>query len=433
MMRKYKGFISYAHKDNENIPIAQTFIDRFKLYANNQNLSSWHDKDINTGQKWFEEIQNAIKNCDFGLLLISEAFVSSTFIQEHEFDILQSLAHEKKIFPILLANTNFESDAAQTKWKQLFEKQFYKFNDKSYVETCMTPDGGTRRHDPGTDSQIEALVNEIKNQLLPLAQDGGNIQKEEESTSFLNFLVDRNKIRQDFKDFIDGDKNKLHIGFIKDNDIPDDIASWIETFSDDRDLRFLKFMLMDSSTDDLISEILNAVEVFRNRYGEKYFEHFYNMYRSDTKKEITISDLLNTLKELFLIRHQKTQEQNWEACQTVWLQEIKSIKEPLLVLLQTDSSFIYKKIKKLLFANNAYVKFVVISSVKNINNDHSNKIFLNKVTGQEIREYLDNKIDIPNHQIESIMQKVHGNQTHNEIKKIMMETLNLTSAPKERK
>lgn len=166
-MKKYKGFISYAHLDNKDVKVADIFINKFKQYGNNQLLDSWHDKDIPIGSNWFNEISDAIKECDFGIILISESFISSEFIKEHEYQVFIDSVKKGKInlFPILLSHVNFSSEHINIKWSTLLEKQIYKFNNYSYFETCLIQDNGKYIHNAQKDKYISEIVNKIKKQM----------------------------------------------------------------------------------------------------------------------------------------------------------------------------------------------------------------------------------------------------------------------------
>lgn len=83
--KNIKYFISYAHDDESKL------LDQFvSLLKNNFDCSrnftyeGWIDRDILPGEKWRQEIDDALNECDFGLLLISLPFLNSQFISEVE-------------------------------------------------------------------------------------------------------------------------------------------------------------------------------------------------------------------------------------------------------------------------------------------------------------------------------------------------------------
>ena len=43
----------------------------------------WTDRQIELGAKWFDQIKDAMKDCDTGLLLVSPSFLASQFIKDH--------------------------------------------------------------------------------------------------------------------------------------------------------------------------------------------------------------------------------------------------------------------------------------------------------------------------------------------------------------
>ena len=77
-------FISYAHKDK------QTALQLIEFLAPKLNLSSefkfikWMDIELNAGDVIDDEIMEALDNCDFGFLLVSDNFLNSDYIKKHE-------------------------------------------------------------------------------------------------------------------------------------------------------------------------------------------------------------------------------------------------------------------------------------------------------------------------------------------------------------
>ncbi|NOZ09488.1 MAG: toll/interleukin-1 receptor domain-containing protein [Gammaproteobacteria bacterium] len=99
------SFVSYAHTDDE---YASAFIDEFKeMSAPSEKYEYvfWQDTEILPGENWKEEIREALKNCDLGLLLISPAFLGSKFIDAEELPKFVG-DKAKPITPIMLKMVN---------------------------------------------------------------------------------------------------------------------------------------------------------------------------------------------------------------------------------------------------------------------------------------------------------------------------------------
>ncbi len=84
MRRLITFFVSYAYAD-KRLP------DTFVQYLNEQRLPSkhyaytlWRDTAILVGQNRHAEIQQALHACQAGLLLLSPAFLASTYIRQDE-------------------------------------------------------------------------------------------------------------------------------------------------------------------------------------------------------------------------------------------------------------------------------------------------------------------------------------------------------------
>ena len=56
-------------------------------------IQSWYDRDIAPGAEWKEQIDDHLREADFILLLISAAFINSTYCYEIEMNF--ALAHHE--------------------------------------------------------------------------------------------------------------------------------------------------------------------------------------------------------------------------------------------------------------------------------------------------------------------------------------------------
>ncbi len=77
-------FISYAHADKK---FKEDLLKRLQTrlaIAEGYQFEPWQDTDLILGEHWKAEIQQAIKDCHFGLLLVSPEFLASKFISENE-------------------------------------------------------------------------------------------------------------------------------------------------------------------------------------------------------------------------------------------------------------------------------------------------------------------------------------------------------------
>lgn len=101
-----KFFISYAHTDEDH---SSPFLDEFKVMVSASKKYEyifWQDTHILPGEKWKQEIQEALEVCSIGLLLISPAFLGSEFITENELSKFIG-AKAKPLIPVMLRKINF--------------------------------------------------------------------------------------------------------------------------------------------------------------------------------------------------------------------------------------------------------------------------------------------------------------------------------------
>ncbi len=88
----------------------------------------WNDTQIILGEDWDEQIKNAIKECDFGLLLVSPAFLGSKYITSDELPIFTS--GDKPCFPILIQPVDFKRHDL----KGLEKKQMFMYKGEGFDE-----------------------------------------------------------------------------------------------------------------------------------------------------------------------------------------------------------------------------------------------------------------------------------------------------------
>jgi len=108
-MSALKIFISYAHKDEafkDELDTMLGAMQRRKL------IDVWHDRRIEPGEEWFKAIQTAMTDCDMALLLVSENFLNSRFIQEEEIPRLLERRIEEgmTVIPIIVNHCLWDSE-----------------------------------------------------------------------------------------------------------------------------------------------------------------------------------------------------------------------------------------------------------------------------------------------------------------------------------
>jgi serine/threonine protein kinase len=85
-------FISYSHRDEE---WRQKFVTTLNIAAHKADFEVWSDKRIPIGSEWYKEIEKSIVRSRIALLLVSNHFVESQFIQTEELrKLIQLLRHK---------------------------------------------------------------------------------------------------------------------------------------------------------------------------------------------------------------------------------------------------------------------------------------------------------------------------------------------------
>lgn len=106
--QKTNIFISYSHQDKKYL---DRLLKHLKVFQKqNNNYEVWSDKKINLGDKWKNEIEEALSKASVALLLVSTDFLASDFVVDEELPKLlrKSSAEGTLMIPIILSPCLFE-------------------------------------------------------------------------------------------------------------------------------------------------------------------------------------------------------------------------------------------------------------------------------------------------------------------------------------
>ncbi|KAA6334499.1 hypothetical protein EZS27_017188 [termite gut metagenome] len=100
-MGTLKLFISYCHRDE---PLVSNFISHIKPLKDNDLVTEWYDRKIETGNEFQKDIDNNLEKADIICLMISHNFLSSTACMKEK-DVSLKLRNEKgvRVIPIILS------------------------------------------------------------------------------------------------------------------------------------------------------------------------------------------------------------------------------------------------------------------------------------------------------------------------------------------
>lgn len=133
--RLVRYFLSYAQNDGKIPGKLLVELDKQLSACKDFEFRRWQDTDILPGEKWHEEIQKAMRECDFGLLLVSPAFLGSKYISEHELPLFVS--GDKQCVPVGLSRIDFKNhDTKGLEESQIFLHATPKGRTRKYFEEC---------------------------------------------------------------------------------------------------------------------------------------------------------------------------------------------------------------------------------------------------------------------------------------------------------
>jgi hypothetical protein len=135
LRKKVTFFVSYAHS---NKALAGSFLQKLSEMlapSKKYNYVLWQDTGLEVGEEWEKQILEARDNCDFGLLLVSPAFLGSNFITKKELPIFVS--GEKASIPVMLQPVDFSKhDLKGLEKKHIFRLDYEGFKEPRAYGEC---------------------------------------------------------------------------------------------------------------------------------------------------------------------------------------------------------------------------------------------------------------------------------------------------------
>ena len=107
-------FVSYSRKDKRWLDRAgdHDLIPYLVDSMKNQNVVFWYDKDLVASEKFLPRILEEIDKADIAILLVSQPFLNSGFIEKHELPRIKERADKKElsVVPVLVKPCSWEED-----------------------------------------------------------------------------------------------------------------------------------------------------------------------------------------------------------------------------------------------------------------------------------------------------------------------------------
>jgi len=102
-------FVSYSH---ENAVWFKRLMPVLKVRANVDAVQPWHDTELKTGDRWDQEIRDALERMDIFLCLVSFQFLASDYIRTVELPKAQQRFNsgDTVVVPIILYPMNLKHD-----------------------------------------------------------------------------------------------------------------------------------------------------------------------------------------------------------------------------------------------------------------------------------------------------------------------------------
>jgi hypothetical protein len=97
---RHQVFISYSHKDTEWFRKLQLILAPVEAF---HGIKVWDDKEIEPGEFWHDSIRNALAQTKIALCIVSQNFLDSQYITEHELNYLIEESKKQQVRLLLIS------------------------------------------------------------------------------------------------------------------------------------------------------------------------------------------------------------------------------------------------------------------------------------------------------------------------------------------
>jgi len=105
--KEIEFFVSYARTDEELVVPFLEGLKEMLAPSKTYKFKYWQDTEILPGETWLQEIQDALESCTLRLLLVSPAFLASSFITQEELPRFVGNG-SKPLIPVMLKKVNLK-------------------------------------------------------------------------------------------------------------------------------------------------------------------------------------------------------------------------------------------------------------------------------------------------------------------------------------
>jgi TIR domain len=113
-----KVFISYSHRDSG---FKDELMGMLAILEKQKVIQVWQDREIEDGDDWYRAIQSAMRTCKMAILMVSQYFLNSEFIQREEVPILLKQRKQQglRVVPIIVRHCLWKRDPVLSKIQAL--------------------------------------------------------------------------------------------------------------------------------------------------------------------------------------------------------------------------------------------------------------------------------------------------------------------------
>ncbi len=151
--RTLRVFVCYAHEDQRWLH-GESLIPSLAASLRKDNVAFWYDARLVAGDRYRQVIETEIARADIAILLVSQYFLDSTFINEVELPAIQSRAasNQMVILPVLVSPCTWEESPL--------------LRERTMLPAKLTPliylDGHQARYEHARDEILRALKTRVR-------------------------------------------------------------------------------------------------------------------------------------------------------------------------------------------------------------------------------------------------------------------------------